>query len=460
MFLHRIAAARSTLFLAALCLAATPCAAAVAAPAGPPFNAAARASELDRIAALIAAHYVFADKAAAIAAEVRGLKDDPELSGAADRATWAAALTRRLAPRDAHFSVTWAPGGAASAAPLMAARQDPEAAERQMAASNYGFDAVERLPGNIGYVRLAYFASFDRTLIGDKTPAARRAAEAALALIATTDAVIFDLRGNGGGSPDMIDLLLAPFLGDKPVLLNRFIQRQGAPIDFTTVTNFEGLRRPATPIYVLTSGRTASAAEEFAYDVQTQKRGVIVGETTYGGADPGGAFDAGDGFSVFISTGAAVNPITGRNWEGVGVKPDVAAPADEALARAQALALGQVLQKNASRAPVEARWTLERLNAVAAGVRVDPAHAGDYVGDFSGRAIALEDGQLIYRRARFTPQPLIALGQDVFALAASPTIRLSFDRAPDGKVAALVIGGVDGESARYPRSAPAGASRP
>jgi hypothetical protein len=111
-------------------------------------------------------------------------------------------------------------------------------------------------------------------------------------------------------------------------------------------------------------------------------------------------------------------------------------------------------KKNASRAPVEARWTLERLNAVAGGARVDAAHAGDYVGDFSGRDVKLEDGRLIYRRARFPPQPLIALGVDAFALEAAPTLRLSFERGADGKVAALIIAGPDGDSARYPRSAP------
>ena len=83
---------------------------------------------------------------------------------------------------------------------------------------------------------------------------------------------------------------------------------------------------------------------------------------------------------MFISTGAAVNPVTGTNWERVGVKPDVAVPTADALARAQTLALDQAREANASTAPTEARWTLETLNAQASGVRLDPAHAGDYVG--------------------------------------------------------------------------------
>jgi hypothetical protein len=436
---------------AGLIAASPPAAAADTASAPPPFDAAARASELERIAALVDQHYVYADKATAIAAEVRGLKSDPELSGAADRMTWAAVLTRRLAAHDAHFSVIWAPGVVRSGA-MASGGESSADADRQLAASNYGIDAVERLPGNIGYVRLSYFAQFDRTLTGDKTPPARRAAEAALALIQTTDAVIFDLRGNSGGSPDMIDLLLAPFFGDKPVLLNRFYQREGDhTVDFTTVANFQGVRRATAPVYVLTSGRTGSAAEEFAYDVQTQKRGVIVGETTYGAADPGGSFDAGDGFSVFISTGAAVNPVTGHNWEGVGVKPDVAVPAQDALARAQALALTAVLAKDASSAPTEARWTLERLSAAQAGVQV--GRAADYVGDFSGRGVSLQGERLVYRRATMSPLAMLPLGDDAFALDVSPPLRLTFERDDAGKVAALVIASADGVKTRYARSA-------
>jgi hypothetical protein len=390
--------------LAAALLAALPRAAACAPPpaaAAPahPFGPQARARALDRIAALIESKYVYKDKAAAIAAEVRALESDPELARARDQEMWAAILGRRLKAHDIHFNVSWAPPGAnrpvltAAAAP-----PSPEAMDRMMAADNYGFQAVERLPGNIGYVRMSYFADFDRDLTGDKTPGARRAGEAVLRLISNTDAVIFDLRQNGGGSPDMIDLLLSGFFGDKPVLLNRFYQREGdRKIDFTTLADYAGPRRPNVPIYVLVSGRTGSAAEEFAYDVQTQKRGLIVGETTAGGANPGAPFDAGDGFQVFVSFGAAINPITGTNWEGVGVKPDVAVASADALSRAQTLALETVLKQKASTTPVEARWTLERR----ARGRASDAGTG---GRLRGR-LRRSSGGVRGRRAGLSPRP-------------------------------------------------------
>lgn len=446
-------------FAAAL-LAALPQAAAsaspppAAAPVAQPFGPAARTQALQRIAALIESKYVYKDKAAVFAAEVRALTSDPELARARDQPMWAAILTRRLKTHDLHFGVSWSAPGANQPTLTAINQPSPEAMDRMMASDNYGFQAVERLPGNIGYVRMNFFAPFDRSLSGDRTPNARRAGEAALRLVANTDAVIFDLRQNGGGSPDMIDLLLSAFFGDKPVLLNRFYEREGdRKIDFTTLADFSGARRPSVPVYVLTSGRTASAAEEFSYDVQTQKRGLIVGETTAGGANPGGTFDAGEGFQVFISTGAAINPITGTNWEAVGVKPDVAVPAADALERAQTLALETVLKQNASTAPVEARWTVERLNAERAGVRLAPEQAAAYAGDYSGRRVTLEDGGLVYRRDRAPPQRLIPLGGDAFALDGTPGVRVSFERGGDRTIAVLLISDTEGGVSSFARSA-------
>jgi hypothetical protein len=432
----------------------------VAEPSQPPaaapaaaFGPAERAAALDRIAELIEGKYVYKDKASAIAAEVRGLKDDPELLSARDRSAWAAILTRRLGAHDIHFRVSWSPPGAPKRPLAAGGVPDPAAMDRMMAADNYGFDAVERLDGNIGYVHMSFFAHFDRELGGDKTPAARRAGEAALKLVEHADAVIFDIRQNGGGSPAMIDLLLSGFFGDKPVLLNRFYRREGdKTVDYTTLADFSGARRPDTPVFVLVSGGTVSAAEEFAYDVQTQKRGQIVGETTAGGANPGAVFDAGDGFVVFISTGAAINPITNTNWERTGVTPDIRVPAADALARAHALALEAVLSRNAASRPVEARWTLERLKAERSGLSLTPAEQAAYVGDYGDQHVAVEGGALTYRRDRGQPLRMIPLGRDAFALGGVADRRLSFERDAAGKVATLVIDDALGGSTSYRRT--------
>jgi len=417
----------------------------------------ARDQVLDRIAQLVEDHYVYKDVAGKASAEIRGWKSDPALAHVSEARQLASILTERLRKMDRHFAVEWAPPatGGSSSAPTEA-RNSPSFTQK-LAHDNYGFDAVEHLPGNVGYVRMSMFADFDTTLTGDKTPAARAAGEATLALLQNADAVIFDLRRNHGGSPAMIDLLLSGFFGDQPVLLNRFSEREGdKTTDFTTLGNFAGRRRPDVPVFVLISGATGSAAEEFAYDVKTQKRGVIVGEPSYGGANPGQDFDAGGGFAVFVSTGAAVNPITQTNWEGVGVQPDIAVPAEQALNRAHALALEAVLARGGpEEMQTEARWALERLQAEQKGLRLAPEAArgfvGTYAGNYGDRTVAIEHGELVYRSGRFPAQKLIPLRGDAFAFDERPDARITFERDPTGRVARMVITGTDAVASAYTR---------
>ena len=258
----------------------------------------------------------------------------------------------------------------------------------------------------------------------------------------------------------MIDLLLSGFFGDEPVLLNRFYERESdRTTDFTTLSNFSGRRRPDVPVFVLISGGTGSAAEEFAYDVKTQKRGVIVGEPSFGGANPPEDFDAGGGFTVFVSTGAAVNPITQTNWEGVGVQPDVVVPAEQALNRAHTLALEAILARGGpDEMQTEARWALERLQAEREGLRVVPMAArgfvGTYAGNYGDRKVVLESGVLAYQRGRFPALRLVPLHNDAFALDGSADTRIRFERDPAGRVVRMAITGTDGVTSVYTRRKP------
>jgi C-terminal processing protease CtpA/Prc len=189
---------------------------------------------------------------------------------------------------------------------------------------NYGVEKVERLPGNIGYIELRGFMDHEA---GAETVAA------AMNFLANTEALILDLRKNGGGSPRMVQLVCSYFFpADKPVHLNSLYWRKGDRIEeFWTLKELPGKRYLDRDIYVLTSRFTFSGAEECAYNLQTRKRATIVGETTGGGAHPGGGARLGDHFLAFIPTGRAINPVTKTNWEGTGVKPDVEVDADKAL---------------------------------------------------------------------------------------------------------------------------------
>ncbi|HUU85813.1 MAG TPA: S41 family peptidase [Phycisphaerae bacterium] len=191
------------------------------------------------------------------------------------------------------------------------------------AQDNYGFRKAELLPGNVGYVKLDMF---------HPSTEAQQIAAAALASVADCDALIFDVRDNGGGSPEMIRFI-SSYLFDKPTHLNSFYNRLGDKTSETwTTEDVPGKRfRPDLPVYVLTSGFTGSGAEEFTYNLKHLSRATIVGETTGGAAHTVTERMLNDHFEMRLPFGRAYNPITKTNWEGVGVKPHIAVSRSEAL---------------------------------------------------------------------------------------------------------------------------------
>jgi len=168
---------------------------------------------------------------------------------------------------------------------------------------------------------------------------------ATMTLLGGTDALIVDLRRNGGGDPNMITLLLSwLFAADDRVHVNDFYFRDANRTEqYFTMTTIPGERYVNKDVYVLTSHRTGSAAEEFSYDIKNLKRGTLVGETTAGAANPGSIIRIGPHFAAFVSNGRAVNPISKTNWEGVGVEPDISVPAEDALKTAHLAALAKLI---------------------------------------------------------------------------------------------------------------------
>ena len=215
---------------------------------------------------------------------------------------------------------------------------------------NWGLVKAERLDGNVGYLEIRSF-EFDGKL-------ADSSLAAAMAFLGNTDALILDVRRNGGGEPSYVALVCSYFMAPN-VLINRFYWRPLDRWDDFRTSKVSGRYYGTTrPVYVLTSDQTFSAAEEFAYDVQTQRRGEVVGDTTGGGAHPGGMRRVTDQFGVWVPAGRAVNPVTGKNWEGTGVLPDVPVAAKDALKTAHLRALKRIL---AGEKDPERRESLERV---------------------------------------------------------------------------------------------------
>jgi hypothetical protein len=194
---------------------------------------------------------------------------------------------------------------------------------------NCSFDKVERLDGNIGYLK---FDGFEDPKFCEQTVAA------AFAFLAGTRAMIIDLRENGGGSPPMV-ALVSSYLFDHRTHLNDLWTRQtNSTEEFWTRDTVTGRRFGGTkPVYVLTSANTFSGAEEFTNNLKVLKRATIVGETTGGGAHPVRGRPIDDRFMIGVPFARAINPVTHTNWEGVGVEPDVKVPTKDALATAERL---------------------------------------------------------------------------------------------------------------------------
>jgi hypothetical protein len=278
--------------------------------------------------------YIFADIAEKMAKHLHDTAGSGGYDAIIDPTEFAKRLTADLqsVSRDKHLRILY------SAEP--APRRGPPTAEERARADadvrrrNHGFERVERLDGNVGYIDLRGFSG---------SPEATPTGEAAMNFVANTDALIFDLRRNGGGSPAMIRTL-SSYLFDRVVHLNDFyIRETDTRRQFFTAEQVTGQRYGADkPVYVLISNRTFSAAEEFTYNLKNLKRATIVGETSGGGAHPGGVRQITEHFGIWLPNGRAINPITGTNWEGVGVEPDIKVPADQALSAAHLDALKKI----------------------------------------------------------------------------------------------------------------------
>lgn len=284
--------------------------------------------------------YVFPEVGAKMSADLAERLRRGDYGAMNEGPALAAALTEHLqaVSHDKHLRVRYSK----DVLPRREDRREPTPEEiarfRENAArDNFGFRKVEMLAGNIGYVD---FRGFLPPAMGAET------AIAAMNFLGNADAVIFDLRQNGGGDPAMV-ALLTTFLfapeGEQH-LNDLYFRPRNETRQWWTLPFVPGKRLAGKPAYVLTSKYTFSAAEEFTYNLKNLKRATIVGEVTGGGAHPGGMVRLDDHFSAFVPTGRAINPVSKTNWEGTGVKPDIEVPKEKALQTAHIAAIEKLIE--------------------------------------------------------------------------------------------------------------------
>jgi Peptidase family S41/N-terminal domain of Peptidase_S41 in eukaryotic IRBP len=318
---------------------------------------------------LLRANYVFPEVAEQTATAVEARLAAGEYDNL-DEITLTELLTTHLQEisGDKHLRVRLGGGPPPGPGPERDKPKDPRDHEarrlamRQMGRlDNFGIQRVERLPGNIGYLDLRRMP----------VPAnAGPAIAAAMELVAGTHALIIDMRRNGGGSPEGVVFWCSYLFNERPTHLNDIFHADtGETKQFWALPYVPGTRYLDRPVYVLTSGHTFSGGEDLCYTLQALGRAVVVGETTGGGAHPTRPFPISPAVHIGIPFARSINPVTGTNWQGTGVVPDVAVPEAEAYDVAYAKALRHVLAMDDLHPPIadEARDALAGLPAPAQG---------------------------------------------------------------------------------------------
>jgi len=309
------------------------------ASAGTEVDRATKLEIIDTLVAKLNAHYVFPDKAKQIELVLRQHQREGKYDGIND----ANQLARQLSDdidgvvHDKHMLVGFrtrpVPSDDALPPPPTTRaeweRQVPPDVLKRVLASRFGLEKIEHLSPQIGYLQISGFGPI--FLVSDKFAAA-------MDQLAGTDGLIIDLRENGGGGGDSAALLISYFF-DQPTRLNDSYDRDtDRTTQHWTQDKLDGKRYGGKkPVLILAGPQTKSAGEAFAYTMQALKRATVIGERTWGGANPSRPYRLSENFFVMIPGRRTISPITHANWEGVGVIPDVAVKVDDALATAKDL---------------------------------------------------------------------------------------------------------------------------
>ena len=348
-----------------------------------------RTGALDSIKRVLGAEYVFPEMRAKLVerlsrSEQEGRYDVTQPLVFADRIT----EDLRDVAHDSHLSLTHAPARYAAAMAPPASPRGAEAFYEQRAVRrHHGLAELRILPGNIRYLRITGF-SWVRDRTGE-------AYDGAMRFLREGDAVIIDIRGNGGGDAAAVQYLTSHFLPADTLLLT-FLHGSDTPYQSRSLSNLPAGRLLAKPLYVLIDGNVASAAEEFAYHVQQFKLGELVGARTAGGANNNELRPIAPGFILSVSVGRPVHPVSGTNWEGKGIEPSVAAAPPQSLDVAQSLALARLAAQRGVTPELlaEYAWARTAVEARLRPVTLAPAQLRRFAGDYGEIHVELRDGTL------------------------------------------------------------------
>ena len=409
-----------------------------------------KTATINKISKLLNDNYVFPETAKKMETFIKSQLNSSAYDNISDPGEFSQKLTADLQSisRDKHLRVAFNPETAKRLKEIE--RQpgnngDEKLFIEMMKKENYGFKEVKILNGNIGYID---FRNFAPSKFSKETVAS------VMNFVSGTDALIFDIRQNGGGDPDGVRLICSYLFGKEPVHLNDIYMRRDDNTDeYWTLGRVDGKKMPEVPVYVLTSSYTFSGAEEFAYDLKNQKRATIVGETTGGGANPGGSKYVNENFVMFVPEGRAISPVTKTNWEGTGVSPDIEISSTKALDKAQILALQKISEKVPDAGQKKHfDWLIESLQSAMDASAPDNTAMTSYSGTYGERMITIENGNLYYQRKGRQKFLMTSMSHDTFMFRELDYFRLRFEKDANGNVTGLTGIYDDGHTDNSPKN--------
>lgn len=405
-----------------------------------PLTKSVKAEVVNKLARSLTDNYIFADKAQNMKNLIRknlaaGLYDNiiyPE--------EFAYNLTKDLRSvyKDLHLSISFNPRLEKRLSDTSGkSRTEHTKAIEDAKSQNFGFKKAEIINGNIGYIQFDGFY--------DLNEGSRTKVESVFTSLRSSEALIFDLRENGGGSPDMVAYICS-FLFNKPTHINDlYVRRTNKTQSYWTEPVKGSEVFSSLPVYVLISNRTFSAAEEFAYDLQVLHRALLIGETTGGGAHPVSPQLITNGFIGNIPYARAVNPVTKTNWEAVGVLPDIKVAANDALdAAVLAFYDSDIASLKDTTKLKTIQWSRTMLNAKIHPYNVDTLTLKSYTGKFGNETFTYNNGALYMKAKNGNTSSLVALSQATFKPAEFDHFKLKFIENTAGQIIGVLITFKDG----------------
>ena len=327
----------------------------------------------------------------------------------------------RSVHKDEHFYVEYNPAianeisGNVEDVPKMVADK-----LNQEKAKNFGFKKAEILGGNIGYLEISSFSRLNDY--------SKEAARQALSFLMNSRAIIIDLRYGMGGSPEMVNYLLGFFVREKTHVMDIQLRSENATLNYMVLPDSTLKKLKDIPLYVLISYKTFSAAEGLAYELQSMKRAVIIGETSRGGAHTVTYRPLSSGFVADIPFGRALSPITKSNWEGVGVIPDEKVKNKEALEYTRLKIVTAALEKSSDSLEFrQLKWQKMVVSSLLMPLVKDTNEYKRLVGTYGANTISFTEGELFYQKQGKARFELEAIGDGYYKVKGNESFLVHFD---------------------------------